>query len=357
MVREGGGDLRSPPVGPRPTARRHGAPVRWLAAALALWAASCGEEEHEAVRAGRFGSLRDLVLFERSDAEGGDFFLDRFEVTRADWAEWLEATGVGVVDRPAASDRLRPVAGVSLPEARRFAAWRLCRIQRWAEWQFAASDRDRSLYPWGDTWYPTYANTADLGLFKSTLVGTFESGRRGAGPYDLIGNIAEWTESPPPGFFGGRFAEPPKADWFQAHVESVRAHPALRPWLLGSVPLPSVTLQLSSPSPMPRLVVGWSFAARVAWPPPLDDPTGGWQRSPSDRSESVGLRLAVRPLELLQNLFELEGRLSEDDRAALMAFLARGVHRDALLRAFEGWRRAPRPRGEAGEAVRRALAR
>ncbi|MEY3161262.1 MAG: hypothetical protein RIT25_1253, partial [Planctomycetota bacterium] len=39
-------------------------------------------------REGRFGSLRDLVVFDRPAEQGGPFFLDRFEVTRDDWTQF-----------------------------------------------------------------------------------------------------------------------------------------------------------------------------------------------------------------------------------------------------------------------------
>ena len=54
-------------------------------------------------RRGPLGSLRDLVLFDRSLDAGGPFFLDRFEATRSDWAEFAAcAAGVAGGARPPA---------------------------------------------------------------------------------------------------------------------------------------------------------------------------------------------------------------------------------------------------------------
>jgi len=335
----------------------------YLALAMA-GAGACskgGDREAEPpARSGRFGSLRDMVLFFRAAEEGGPFFLDRFEVTRADWAEWLAATSTrpAEVAAPPTADRDRPAARMTLAEARRFAAWRLCRVPRWDEWRFAASGRDQFQFPWGDAWFPTCANTAELGLFDSTLVGTFESGRRGDGPYDLIGNVGEWTESPPPGWFGRRLEGSPKPDWFLSHINAARSHPALRPWFLGPTPLPGVILQLPSTAPMPRLVVGWDFGARVELPISLDDPSRGWQRLATDRSDRVGLRLATSPGELLARLLADDAALSSGDEAVLRSFLSEARHREVLDAAWEArGDGAESGRGRAAQVLREVLGR
>ena len=69
-----------------------------LLATSALLAAVLGgcaaEPPQEAQRAARFGVFRDLILYRRPLADGGSFFLDRFEATRRDWFEFHAATGV-----------------------------------------------------------------------------------------------------------------------------------------------------------------------------------------------------------------------------------------------------------------------
>ncbi len=133
----------------------------------------------------------------------GDFWIDRFEVTQADFKRFVEATGY----RPAGSwDRMPrerqmgadecPVSGVSLIDARAFAAWSGKRIPTAAEWDWAASGPTGRRFPWNEGYAPNYANTVELQLNQPTRIGTFYNGRsQFCGAYDLVGNVAEWTET------------------------------------------------------------------------------------------------------------------------------------------------------------------
>ncbi len=172
--------------------------------ALSLWTA-CEPVVQPAravrTRASRFGVLRDLVLFRRSPAQGGSFFLDRFETTQADWERYLETEDrdgslrVKFDAWQASFDPSLPVAGVDLYEARRYARWRFARLPRLDEWRWAATVGGKYRFPWGDRDSEGRANAAALRLPGLTPVGAFESGRQGDRPYDLLGNVSEWTET------------------------------------------------------------------------------------------------------------------------------------------------------------------
>lgn len=151
----------------------------------------------------------DMVYCEggepRGQLQGGGevapFYLDRFEVTRNDYARFLEAeperhppagwdSGLGP-EGPAAGEL--PVTGVSLAQARAYARWVGKRLPSAEEWEWGARGRQGLAYPWGSFEQTFVANTLELGLLRPTPVGLFESGRSPVGAYDMVGNVAEWT--------------------------------------------------------------------------------------------------------------------------------------------------------------------
>ncbi len=105
--------------------------------------------------------------------------------------------------RSRASDLDRqPVVYVSWFEARMYCRWRArgYRLPTEFEWEKAAGwDPEmahKRVYPWGDTFDPARCNTEEGGLGKTSLVGSYPSGRSAYGCEDMAGNVWEWTESP-----------------------------------------------------------------------------------------------------------------------------------------------------------------
>lgn len=303
------------------------------------------------VRQGRLGSLRDFVLIERV-VEGRTvaLFFDRFEATRGDWNEFAgDPAGRAVAAAVAAGDPVLPIGGVDLRQARAFAAWRYARLPRLDEWQLAALGDGRYRYPWGSKDDPTRANTAELGLGESTPVGAFESGRRSEGgqPYDLVGNLSEWTETVPVSWCLRERAEPlgsvldPEAAYAVA-ARRVRAVPALAVWLgPGGLVSPALAAELGGVG-VPREVAGSDFQSPM---PQLVEAVAA-----GDRRSRTGIRLCASPGELLRGLLADDRDPSAADREQLRRFVARPGHREALRRA---WREL---RPTADTAIARLLA-
>ena len=176
-----------------------------------------------ATRVGQDGALAVLVragAFVMGDEEASPrrevyvdaFYMDRFETTTAQYAEFLASSGS--VDPPehwsdvAANARGElPVIGVDWYSADAYCRWSGKRLPTEAEWEKAARGDDERRYPWGDA-SPTaehanYQNASpepyDGGL---SPVGTHPLGKSPFGVEDLSGNAAEWV-----------------ADW---HAESFR---------------------------------------------------------------------------------------------------------------------------------------
>ena len=145
------------------------------------------------------------------------FFIDRTEVTNAEYAEFVRETGHPAPSAggqgeqetpywkpwtggsPPAGQEQWPVRNVTAADARAFAAWRskrdgvAYRLPSEEEWEYAArSGGAFRLYPWGDEFLDDRANV-DAALPQPT--GSHPRGASREGALDLIGNVWEWTSS------------------------------------------------------------------------------------------------------------------------------------------------------------------
>ena len=185
------------------------------------------------------------------------FYIDRYEVTNAEFARFVEATGYttvaersgpggrlgSLVFAPEASrgryldwwraeptadwrhpegegsDLLRrsrhPVVHVAHEDARAYCTWRGARLPTEAEWERAArGGLEGARYVWGQTFAPGYANVwqGDFptrnaqrdGYVRTAPVGSYRA--NGFGLFDMAGNVWEWTSD----WYAPRYD--PKAD-------------------------------------------------------------------------------------------------------------------------------------------------
>ena len=127
-----------------------------------------------------------------------NFYLDVYEVTRAEYKEFIDKTNRKPPATwkngtyPPGTDRY-PVTGVSWEDADAYARYVGKRLPTEEEWEFAARGKDGRRYPWGNDWKSSCANTDNVekGI---TNVGSYKC----ASPFgvqDLIGNAWEWTAS------------------------------------------------------------------------------------------------------------------------------------------------------------------
>jgi hypothetical protein len=126
--------------------------------------------------------------------EGG-FYLGRTEVTLRAFRAWAKEAGLDT-KRWAEGDAALPVGGVTLEEARAFAKAKGARIPTREELEFAATAGARYRYPWGDHLDPGRVNSRDSAAGKAEPAGSRKAGVSAHGIADLVGNVAEWTETP-----------------------------------------------------------------------------------------------------------------------------------------------------------------
>jgi formylglycine-generating enzyme required for sulfatase activity len=148
-------------------------------------------------------SLEQAIILERDRRDDQPahkifidaFYLDAHEVTSADYARFVAATGAarpwhwpeGI---PAKGEERWPVTNVNWAEADAYCRWAGKRLPTEAEWERAArGGLDRKRYPWGDEGGRGRAHTGSP--TGPTVVGSFAA--NGYGVYDMAGNVWEWT--------------------------------------------------------------------------------------------------------------------------------------------------------------------
>jgi len=140
------------------------------------------------------------------------YTIGQFPVTVAEFSCFVRAGGAAPANHGHSADWVsqlrqpdRPVVRVTWDDATAYAKWiAVLTSQSWrlpteAEWEKAAR-WDQQLgsarvYPWGDHYDRTRANTRRGGPLATTAVGTYPAGVSPCGAYDMAGNVFEWTSS------------------------------------------------------------------------------------------------------------------------------------------------------------------
>jgi formylglycine-generating enzyme required for sulfatase activity len=129
------------------------------------------------------------------------FYIDKYEVTNAQYGEFMAATGHS--SPPYWNDKLfnqprQPVMSVTWEDANAYADWAGKRLPTEAEWEKAARGTDGRFWPWGNEWDAGMLNGNDVGAIDgyiySSPVGSFPQGVSPYGLYDMAGNVWEWCE-------------------------------------------------------------------------------------------------------------------------------------------------------------------
>jgi iron(II)-dependent oxidoreductase len=198
-----------------------------LCAAIPLAAQTAAPDNMALVPAGKFWMGRtQFFFFDSIDGMPRDkmddvpannieldaFYIDKYEVTNAEYARFVQATGTRAPwhwpegQAPKGEEKF-PVFNVNWSEADKYCKWAGKRLPTEAEWEKAArGGLDRHRYSWGDDDVDTSERyrveqtsvrlsgtpiPAAIARGGPAAVGSFKP--NGYGIYDMIGNVIEWT--------------------------------------------------------------------------------------------------------------------------------------------------------------------
>ena len=171
------------------------------------------------------------------------FYIDKYPVTNAAFKKFMGATHYHPRDD---HNFLRdwkngdypegwgnkPVAWVSLEDARAYASWAGKRLPHEWEWQYAAQGTDGRIYPWGNEWNPAAVRPPDKRREMSAPadVDAYPQGASPFGVMDLVGNVWQWTdefvdEHTRAGILkGGNFYQPQGSMWYFPEAYKLTGH-------------------------------------------------------------------------------------------------------------------------------------
>ncbi|MDH5526301.1 MAG: formylglycine-generating enzyme family protein [Nitrospirota bacterium] len=129
------------------------------------------------------------------------YYIDTFEMTNAEYLQFLNGTDLPVApphgwndNRPPDGTNDEPVTGLNWYEAQFACLFFGKRLPSEAEWEKAARGPDGNLFPWGNTFDASRANVATGAEGGRKLpVGSLPAGASPYGVQDMIGNAWEWT--------------------------------------------------------------------------------------------------------------------------------------------------------------------
>lgn len=176
----------APPPAPTPPPPPVATPLVWREIAGRTFDAGCVDRDR--------GCTPGELPRERIPLDGR-YRLTATEITVGQFRAYAARAGLKTPRQPVWGGDLHPVVNVTWEEAAAFCSAHDGRLPTEGEWEFAARAGTETIYPWGNTFDPAYANGIGVpgpDQFTFTApVGTHEPNAFGL--HDMIGNLWEWT--------------------------------------------------------------------------------------------------------------------------------------------------------------------
>lgn len=140
------------------------------------------------------------------------FGIGKYPVTNAEFSKF-ELAVFGATRRSDLRKPRAPVEGPGFYESMAYCQWLslseglLYRLPSETEWEYAASSRGTTIFPWGNEFSPERVNTAESAKGETEDVDAHPSGASAQGVFDLGGNVEEWTSSVYFPYEGASFVE------------------------------------------------------------------------------------------------------------------------------------------------------
>ncbi len=126
-----------------------------------------------------------------------DFYVDRTEVTNADYAKFCTAVAHALPAGFLQNHPTDPVVNITIVDAQAFAKWAHKRLPNSQEWEKAARGTDGRLYPWGNQPEPSRANVSDNPKFPKPALLAADSFFESESPFkalNMTGNVLEYVD-------------------------------------------------------------------------------------------------------------------------------------------------------------------